>query len=153
MSLPLIWLSLFIIIIVTSLRPGFLADYCSACQTRDCDGVFVFLVGSLQVDLSSPRLGVKTSHAVFQMKMEDMPLSGPDNTKLEVAVNELLASHLPFVSFIFLPVESFYVCACRLWSMTSTLSWLMTPVWVFALTCTELSSRATSSWMRRTRRA
>lgn len=50
----------------------------------DCKNVFLFLVDLCRS--MSPRLGVKISHTVFQMKMEDMPLSGPDNTKLEVAV-------------------------------------------------------------------
>ncbi|XP_074553372.1 ataxin-7-like protein 3 isoform X2 [Halichoeres trimaculatus] len=32
---------------------------------------------------------IKISHSDFQMKMEDMPLSGPDNTKLEALVHDI----------------------------------------------------------------
>lgn len=37
-------------------------------------------------------LGVKVTHVDFQMKMEDMHLSGPDNTKLEVNLQSSRAS-------------------------------------------------------------
>lgn len=59
---------------------------------------------------TSPCLAVRISHTVFQMKMEDMPLSGTDNTKLEVGVKSLVASHGPFLKF--LPVKSVCVCVC-----------------------------------------
>lgn len=36
---------------------------------------------------TSHYLAIKISHTDFQMKMEDMPLSGPDNTKLEVSAS------------------------------------------------------------------
>lgn len=44
---------------------------------------FVFLFKILRS--ASLYLVIQISHTDFQMKMEDMPLSGPDNTKLEVS--------------------------------------------------------------------
>lgn len=47
---------------------------------------------------TSHYLVVKVTHIDFQMKMEDMHLSGPDNTKLEVKLHFvlLLNVHLRF---------------------------------------------------------
>lgn len=87
------------------------------------------------------------------MKMEDMPLSGPDNTRLEVRYYLCIQvpMHLPNIGFVFGVTLCF--CCCRPWPMTSTLSWWKMPVWACVLRCIELLNRAISSWMKRTKRA
>lgn len=98
--------------------------------------------------------------------MEDMPLSGPDNTKLEVSECILCKSSfnchpdadvMGFISsdiqFVFVFEWSYYLSCCRPWSMTSTLSWWKTPVWACVLRYIVLWNRAISFWMKRTKRA
>lgn len=89
--------------------------------------------------------------------MEDMPPSGPDNTKLEVSASVAVLSPtdslfrlLYFVCAIFLRLV---LSLCRLWSMTSTLSWWKTPVWACVSRYIALWNRAISSWTKRTKRA
>lgn len=89
--------------------------------------------------------------------MEDMPPSGPDNTKLEVSASvavlpptDSLFRLLYFVCAIFLRLV---LSLCRLWSMTSTLSWWKTPVWACVSRYIALWNRAISSWTKRTKRA
>lgn len=100
---------------------------------------------------TSHYLAIKISHTDFQMKMEDMPLSGPDNTKLEVSASPtrqtLCLSAVLFCVFLN------YLSRCRLWSMTSTLSWWKTPVWACVLRYIGLWNKAISSWTKRTKRA
>lgn len=93
------------------------------------------------------------------MKMEDMPLSGPDNTKLEVSSRlefTLLTVHVWIYvlnRFYLVRYQFVFDLSCRLWSMTSTQSWWKTPAWACVLRSIVLWSKATSSWMKRTRRA
>lgn len=61
---------------------------CSFCEkielTAQYDSKFVLFLPLNPHRSQSCYLAIKISNTVFQMKMEDMPLSGPDNTKLEV---------------------------------------------------------------------
>lgn len=91
--------------------------------------------------------------------MEDMPLSGPDNTKLEVSeYTEFVSSCVSSVfmcclQFVFVFRWSHCLSCCRPWSMTSTLSWWKMPVWACVLRYIVPWNKAISSWMKRTKRA
>ncbi|XP_024920464.1 ataxin-7-like protein 3 isoform X2 [Cynoglossus semilaevis] len=66
---------------------------CSFCEkielTAQYDSKFVLFLPLNPHRSQSCYLAIKISNTVFQMKMEDMPLSGPDNTKLEALVHDI----------------------------------------------------------------
>lgn len=126
----------------------------------------VFPVFSSVVPIAVPCRRQWFACKLLQMKMEDMSLSGLDNTKLEVSSGLhfyhpiMFGGSCPALKQEVAHVVSFplwicfvFCCPHRPWLRTSTRTWWRTPVWACVSRCTVLSNRATSSWMTRTKKA